>query len=362
LASPLVIRRVGGHRRWVILCTIIQAASFVPMVWWAIHGEATSWQVLVATSVYWASGMAAATAWYTWMARLVPKRIRATYFAQRNRVSQACVLVAFVAAATILQAEGNRDKALVGFAILFAVAGAARLASSVCLVACREPRRRAVSKFEGPADLASRIRAAWHALGAGHTGRLIAFLCCFMFGIQVAAPYFTPYMLDELGFSYGNYLLVVGASFFVKAVLLPRVGRIGSRLGPWRLIRHAALAVTPLSLLWLPSDAVWWLVGVQILAGTCWAAYELSLGLLLFEVAGEHERGNLVGLYTLGSAVATVAGAGCGGLLLRWLGEDRWAYSAVFAASAVARLLAIPLLLRLRKVEPLQSMTGQPPG
>jgi MFS family permease len=362
LASPLAIRRIGGHRRWVILCTIMQATSFVPMVWWAIRGEASAWQVLAATSVYWAFGMAAATAWYTWMARLVPRRIRASYFAQRNRVSQACVLVAFVTAAVLLQVEDTRDKALVGFAILFAVAAVARLVSSACLVACREPRSRARTEPEGSTSLASRIQVGWHALRAGHAGRLIAFLCCFMFGIQIAAPYFTPYMLDQLGFSYWKYLLVVGASFFVKAVLLPRVGRLGSRLGPWRLIRHAALAVTPLSLLWLPSDAVGWLVCVQILAGACWAAYELSLGLLLFEVAGDHERGNLVGIYTLGSAVATVAGAACGGLLLRWLGEDRSAYAAVFATSALVRLLAIPLLMRLRKVEPGASLADQPPG
>jgi MFS family permease len=141
--------------------------------------------------------------------------------------------------------------------------------------------------------------------------------------------------------------VVVGAGFFVKAVLLPTIGRIGSRLGPWRLLRYAGLAIVPLSLLWLPSEAVGWLVGVQLLAGACWAAYELSVGLLLFEVAGDRDRGNLIGVYTLGIAVATVSGAACGGILLRWLGEDRTAYAAVFAASSIMRALTIPLLLRI---------------
>jgi len=348
LASPLVIRRVGGHRRWVILCTVIQAASFVPMVVWAIRGEAAPWQLLLATSLYWASGMAAATAWYTWMAGLVPGRIRAGYFAQRNRIGQAFVLVAFVTAAFLLQAEDTRDTALVGFAILFTVAAVARLVSTVCLVACRErlPHKTWMATM-APLGLAARIRAGWRGVQAGHAGRLVAFLCCFMFGIQMAGPYFTPYMLEELGFSYTQYLVVVGAGFFVKAVLLPTIGRIGSRLGPWRLLRYAGLAIVPLSLLWLPSEAVGWLVGVQLLAGACWAAYELSVGLLLFEVAGDRDRGNLIGVYTLGIAVATVSGAACGGILLRWLGEDRTAYAAVFAASSIMRALTIPLLLRI---------------
>ncbi len=348
LASPLAIHRVGGNRRWVILCTMIQATAFVPMVWWASRGEAAAWQLLVATSIYWGSGMAAAAAWYTWMARLVPGRMRAAYFAQRNRIAQAAVLVAFVAAALLLQSEDTHDTALVGFAILFTAAAIARLVSTACLVATRERKRWRAANSKCPLGLAARILAGWRDVRSGQAGRLVAFLCCFSFGIQIAGPYFTPYMLKELGFSYGQFLLVIAAGFFVKALLLPTIGRFASRLGSWTLLRYAGLAIVPLSLLWLPSHAVGWLVCVQLLAGTCWAAYELSVGLLLFEIAGDRDRGNLVGVYNLGLAVATVAGAGCGGLLLRWLGEDRTAYAAVFAASAIMRALAVPLLLRIR--------------
>ncbi len=347
LASPLAIRRIGGHRRWVILCTTIQATSFVPLVWWAIRGEAAAWQLLVAVSLYWASGMAAAAAWYTWMAGLVPGRMRAVYFAQRNRVAQAAVLVAFVAAALLLQAEDAKDTPLIGFAILFAVAAIARLLSAVCLVGCRERRTQPSGGPLASLGLGARIRAGWQDLRSGEGGRLVLFLCCFSFGIQMAGPYFTPYMRDLLGFRYWQYLLVVAAGFLVKALLLPTIGQLGSRLGPWRLLRYAGLAIVPLSLLWLPSHDVGWLVCVQLLAGTCWAAYELAVGLLLFEVGGDRDRGNLLGVYNLGIAIATVAGAACGGLILRWLGEDRFAYSAVFAASCILRALAIPLLLRI---------------
>ena len=104
----------------------------------------------------------------------------------------------------------------------------------------------------------------------------------------------------------------------------------------------------PLVLLWLPTANVSWLVGVQLLAGTCWAAYELAVALLLFEVAGDRERGNVVGVYNLGIAIATVAGAGCGGLILRALGETTTAYAVVFIASCLLRAAAVPLLLRVR--------------
>ena len=351
LVAPLAVRRVGSNRRWVIICVLAQTASFLPLIWWGLEGRAQAWQLLAAASLYWSAGMAAAPAWIAWTAGLVPVRVRARYVAQRHRVGQFFGLIGFVTAALLLQAGARREMVLLAFAAVFSLAAVARLASSLCLWACRE-RRRPAAEAEIPplseAGLMGRMRAGWRELGEGQAGRLVAFLCSFMFGLQVAAPYFTPYMLESLGFSYGQFLVVIAAGVLVKAVFLPAIGRLGSRLGHWRLLRFSSLAIVPLSLLWLPSGAVGWLVAVQLLAGTCWAAYELSVTLLLFEVAGDRERGNVIALYNLGLALATVAGAACGGLVLRHFGETREAYAAVFAASCLARAAAVPLLLRIR--------------
>jgi MFS family permease len=350
LAAPLAVRRVGGNRRWVIICVLLQTASFVPLIYWAVRGRAEAWLLLAAASCYWSAGMAAAPAWIAWLAGVVPGRVRTSYLAQRNRVGQLFGLFGFVAAALMLQAGARRDAVLGGFALVFVLAAAARLVSSLCLWACRErtrPPEPEISPAVRP-DLIGRLRAGWRQLGEGQAGRLVAFLCSFTFGVQLAAPYFTPYMLESLGFSYGQFLLVIAAGALVKAVLLPAIGRLGSRLGHWRLLRFSSLAIVPLSLLWLPSAEVGWLVAVQVLAGACWAAYELSVTLLLFEVAGDRERGNVIAAYNLGLALATVGGAACGGLVLRHFGETREGYAAVFAASCLARAFAAPLLLRLR--------------
>ena len=348
-AAPLAVRRVGGRRRFVVLCTAIQAAGLVPLAWWAVTGHARPWQLLAAASVYWSAGMASAPSWTSWTATLVPRRVRTAYFAQRSRLAQAAVLVAFVAGGLVLRAEAARDVALQGFAGLFLTAAAARLVSSLCLWGCREPRRQWRDRDGAAAavSIRSRIAAGLHDVSTGPAARLVAFLCCFTFGLQFAGPYFTPYMLEALGFGYGQFLVVFGAGFLVKAVFLPSIGRLGSRLGPRRLLVLASLAVVPLSLLWLPSADVRWLVVVQFIAGTCWAAYELAVTLLLFELAGDRDRGGVISVYTLGIAVATVAGATCGGLLLRWLGETREAYAAVFVGSCLLRAAALPLLARV---------------
>jgi len=345
LAAPLAVRRCGGKRRWVVLCTIAQAGSLGPLAWWAVQGRAEAWQLLVAASVYWSAGMAAAPSWTAWTASLVPGRVRTAYFAQRNRLGQLAVLAAFVAGGLVLRKEAADKAALAGFSMLFVAAATARLASAACLWACREPRRQWRDRgVVSPKTIGSRVADGLRDLATGQGGRMVAFLCCFMCGAQFAAPYFTPYMLEALGFSYGQYLLVFAAGVLVKALFLPAIGRLGSRLGSRRLLGWASLAIAPLALLWLPSHDVRWLVGVQFLAGTCWAAYELSVALLLFELAGDRDRSGIVSVYSLGLAIATVGGAACGGLMLRALGETPAAYAAVFAASCLLRALALPLL------------------
>ena len=81
--------------------------------------------------------------------------------------------------------------------------------------------------------------------------------------------------------------------------------------------------------------------------------------LLFFDAVLHHERTGVVTAYNLGLAVATLAGAATGGLLLRSLGENRTAYFTVFAVSSLLRLATIPLLRRVRVVK---EQEDQPDG
>ena len=349
LVAPAAAARLGSDRAWVIVCTVVQATSFVPLIWWAVRGGAVLWQLLLAASVYWSAGMAGVSAWNAWMVRLVPERMRTPYFAHRNRLGQFGVLGGFVMGGLVLQWGEARGATSEMFAILFGMALASRLLSTLCLAACREPRPPlAAEPRAAAAALPRRIAGLLRGMAVRPSGTVVALHCCVMFGANVAGPYFIPYVRKELGFSYRAFMLVFATAVLARAVALPGIGRLGSRVGPVRLLSLACLAIMPLTLLWLPSGEVGYLMLVQVLAGSCWAAYELAVALLLFELVQDHERTGVLTVYNLGLALATVAGAACGGLLLRSLGEGRPAYAAVFTASMLLRMLSLPLLLRLR--------------
>jgi MFS family permease len=349
LVTPLGIARLGTNRGWVIACTTIQSLSFLPFVFWAVRGHARLWELLLAASIYWAAGMAGAPAWNSWMGNLIPARMRTAYFARRNRLGQFGVFVGFVAGGVILQLGERNGLTLDAFAVLFAVAGICRLVSTGLLASCRELKRPTWDAASSTAalPLLHRLRAALAEIAVAPSGALVAFVCSFAFACQFAGPYFTPYLLHEMGFSYGAFMLVVGTNFLGKALALPALGRLGSRIGSLGLLWLGSLSIIPLALFWLPSANVWYLVGVQLFAGACWAAYELAVVLLFFEAVSHQERTGVVTVYNLGLAVATLAGAGAGGLLLRALGEDRTAYFILFAVSSLLRLAMIPLLRRV---------------
>jgi MFS family permease len=350
LITPLAVARLGTNRGWCIVCTSVQAVSFVPFAWWAIRGHATLAELLVAASVYWSAGMAGAPAWNTWMGTLIPEGMRTAYFANRNRLGQFGVFVGFVLGGLILQwGEGN-GVTLLAFAGLFIAAGICRLISTIMLVSCRDigdvgATHHAAGSLAGWVnDLGCTVRR----MANSSSGPLVTYLCCLVFTAQFSAPYFTPYMLRERGFSYHAFMLVVATSFLAKALFLPSLGRLGSRIGSLGLLWAGGLSVIPLSLFWLFSADVAYLVAVQVLAGGCWACWELAVALLFFDAVPHRDRTGVITVYNLGLAIATVAGAASGGLLLRTLGEDSRAYVTVFAVSSLLRLATVPLLRRVR--------------
>jgi MFS family permease len=255
LVTPLAVARLGSNRNWVIGCTTVQSLSFVPLIVWALRGDATFFELIVAASVYWSAGMAGSPAWNSWMGALIPSQVRAVYFAQRNRLGQLATLAGFVAAGLALQVADRSGLSLQAFAALFAVAGVSRGVSTLCLIACREvPHRDREGEGEPTAAPAARkpgqplnhLRRTLAAIAVSPAGALLAYLWSLAFAAQFSAPYFTPYMLDDRGFSYLSYMLVIGVGLFSKAAAMPVFGRLVTRIGSVRLLQIGGMAIIPL--------------------------------------------------------------------------------------------------------------------
>jgi len=342
LATPFAVRRLGSYRRWVVLCARLQALSFVPLLAGAALGRIdVAWLVLSAIS-YWAFGMATGPAWNTWVTTLVPPEIRAHFFAHRARSCQAALLGAMLCAGLLLELGGRRGSALDAFALLFAAAMAARFVSAGYLARQSETAGLAVQHRALPLDAVVRsVREA------GAT-RVLVYLIGMQTTVHFASPWFTPYMLGPLELSYGDFMALTGIAFLSRVLVLPVLGRIAHHRGTRTLLWWGAVGIVPLPVLWLVSDSLIYLLGLQICAGAAWAALELATTLSFFEGIPERDRASVLSAFNLVSALGIALGALVSSQLFVWLDGSRSSYAWLFAISAAGRLGTLALLRPIR--------------
>jgi MFS family permease len=343
LVTPSAVRRLGSHRRWVVLCARLQALTFLPLVLAAIAGQISLPALFLIAALYWGFGMGTGPAWNTWVGVLVPRSLRTHYFARRTRVQQAALLGGLLLGGAILHGADLRGYPLWGFAAIFALGGLCRLASAVFIARQSEPASLQAPPQTGPLEVLARAR------GAGGGG-LLVYMLALQTGVHVAAPFFTPYMLTELELPYDRYMLLVAASLLAKIAALPLLGRLARRYGARRLLWLGAVGVVPLAGMWIFLSGFAPLLVLQMFAGAAWGAYELATVLLVFDHIPAADRTTLLTLFNLANALAMLAGAALGGVLLGALGHGPTGYFAIFAVSSVARAGALLLLPAVRDV------------
>jgi MFS family permease len=357
LIAPGFLPHFASYRSSVVVGAAIQAASFLPLIAAALMTDAPPALLFACAAIYWSAGLATAPGWNAWMTQIVPARIRSTYFGRRQAVAQFGVLAGLTAGGLFLHQSGGGPRA---FAVLFAAACLGRALSTLCLSRQSVPAGRPRPHAIRARDLLLR---AWRS----RSRELIATILIVHFAINLASPFFTPFFLAERDVSYGMFMALLAANFAGKIATYPLAGRIARRAGLRQLMAIGGLGIAPLPLLW-PLLPVPWVLLLQLLAGMCWAAFELSVLLSFLDVSDDPERTSLLATFHfLNSLVVAGASLG-GGALLAALGQGRDAYLVVFAVSAVARLMGVSLLLaRARRgmaveVPPLRILAVRPWG
>ncbi len=187
-------------------------------------------------------------------------------------------------------------------------------------------------------------------LRRSHEGKLLGYMLAIQIAVQISAPFFAPYWLEQLHLSYTQYTTLVAVSFGTKILVMPALGGVARRWGGRALLWFGGVGVVPLAALWIVSDAMPWMIFVQMLAGIMWGAWELATFLLVFEAIREEERTSILTTFNLANAVAMVAGSLLGGAILHQMGEQKLGYLVIFGLSSCARLLTLPLLRRVPDV------------
>ncbi len=342
LATPWVLHRFNHRQAWVVAASTLQALAFVPLIIAACIGSISGWGLLLVASVYWAGGLAGGPAWNSWIEQLVPRTVRAGYFAKRTRATQIATLCGFVGGGLLLQYGRGAGWVTTAFAVLFLVAFLFRMISVVMLAAHRTPPVKPIVSAQLPI-----AAEAANTLNGRH---LLIYLVMVQGVVQISGPFFTPFMLKKLEMSYIVFTLLVAVAFTAKIISLAAWGQVAKNRGAAWLLTFGAFAIIPLSSLWTVSQALPWLIFIQAINGCMWAAYELGFFLLFFEALPQSQRVKMLTYYNFANTASWCLGATLGAAVLNAFGASIQGYFALFYLSSLGRCVALVYLLWHRPV------------
>lgn len=328
------LTRLRTRKPFVVGAIAFQSASWVVLATAEARGLCTPTLLIAFAALYQVAGQAAGTAWGSWFGDLVPAAVRGRYFARRNRWVYGGIGLGTLAGGWILNqletapaglADGSGGS---GYALLFGLAAVARAGSAILLHLTPEPH------FAGVADRGRLLKYVATARGT-RAWRLVLVVAALQVAVYIAGPYFVPYALQDLAFSYGELTLGCFVVFFAKVVSLPAWGRAIDQFAPRSVFTLAAVLLALVPLPWLWADGVGWVVIGFAFSGFAWAGFEVSLFSLLVASSYRATRPHVLAAHALMTGAGQFTGGLLGAAIAGVAGQD---LVVVFAVSLGARL------------------------
>lgn len=351
--SNRLIRAFGSRKQIVVNAALFQGLMYVPVALVFFFGPGRIWHLVVFACIYWIFGMILSPAWNSWMGDLVSEDRRGAYFGRRSKVTGAANFSALLAGGYLLQLFGGsgRQTQHLGFALIFLLALCCRMVSALFLSKKFEPAYAAPREAEfGFLEFLKQARFR-------NYGLFVLYLVLMNFSVYVSAPFFTPYMLDDLHMSYLIFTAVTAAAIVVKVLSVPVWGRMADRFGARRVLTLTGILMPVVPLLWLVSGNTAWLIAIQAYAGFVWGGFEIASFSFIFDTTSPQKRATCVAYYNVINGLALIAGAMLGSLIVRSNMVFSSAYLLVFLLSGVLRLAASALFLpRIREVRTVETI------
>ncbi len=344
-----------SRKKIVLKFILLQALTWIPLAFLTFllwKGLFLSYLPIALISLYalfvaW-EGLAT-PAWFSWMGDIVPEKDRGKYFSIRSIFTNSIGLLAVLIGAIILDLFETRGFATIGFTIIFTLAFFSRTISWIFF------RKQYVPKFR--VRKRSYIGFRRFLKTPGNYRRFALYQGFLYFSLMIASPFFTIYMLQELGYSKLMFGAVIISSTVFHIIFNPLVGRFADRFGNLRTlwIANICFVLTPLPWLVFQNPIALILIP-QAIAGLANAALIISGGNFTYDNIDSQHRGQFIAYSTLLLGIGTFIGSIAGGALLQALSNATFnRFFFIFILASGTRLLVglifLPRIKEVRQTE-----------
>jgi MFS family permease len=352
-----------SERKKIILPFIfLQASLWIPLL---LVGAAyfflglkllTASILLIACySIIVVAGVLVSPAWTSWMQDVVETN-RGEYFSKRNRITGFFLLISMLSAGLILDSfkEGNL---FFGFVLIFGIAAVGRYLSFYFLKKQYEPK--AVKDEKAYFSFFKFIKK----MPSNNFGKFVIFVSLTSFAVAIASPFFSVYMLKDLGLSYFAFTLINLSSLISQIIFLPFIGKISDRFGTVRVMKLSGFLIAFVPLFWIFTIYLFkfnsiilisYLFIIELFSGFVWAAFNLAHSNFIYDAVTKPKIILCFTYFSFLNAIGAFFGGVIGGQILNFPSFSLFGLSGillVFLISFVLRL--VPSILigsRLKEV------------
>jgi len=282
IPAVLLVERWRVRRDICVFSTAIGRAFLIGAAATPLLGGAVAVKVLIASlAIYQGMAAIAGCAWNSWMRDLVPSSEYGRFFGRRTAATTALSVIAALGGGAIIDSWKSYmpEYALFGYSLLFLVSAILGYIGVYLL-------RITPDKPMAPAEKAGPMLALLFApLREANFKRLIHFLASWNFAANLAAPFFTVYMLKSLDYPMITILALTTASQLSNIAALGLWGALIDRFSNKAVLGVAAplflgctLAWTFTGVPWVKPYTLYFLAVIHILMGVATAGVGLASG------------------------------------------------------------------------------------
>ena len=354
LFSAEIVERFKSRKKMVSVFIIVQLAALSVIVALTIAGRMHYWIFIVLAVLFVAAGTFFQPAWASFLCDLVGENKRGEYFGWRSRNLGLLGVAGMIAGGLILHRMEQRNL-LYGFCLLFGLGLLSRLFSFLSLQRMAEPQS-TYNKEDVFSFLQFFLR-----LKKSNFAKFVLFVSAMNFSVNLAAPYFAVFMLQDLSFNYFLYAMVTIAAPLTLYLTVRRWGRHADQVGSLKVLRLTSKCFPLIPLLWVVDQTPWYLLMVEMFSGFLWAGFNLCAANFIYDAASPQKRTRCIAYFNVVNGFALACGALLGGFMVRYL-PPLFGHKILmlFFISAMLRLAAawiMPRMLKeVRHVEHIKSL------
>ena len=225
LFSIWLVRRFANRRLISVICSVLARVPLasVGFLILAFSGQTSVEALIFFLFFYYLFGSISGPVWNSWMKDLIPARSLGGYFSKRSGYMQSLNVLLSISLAVVLDyvKRNHPDSLLNTYGVMFAAAGTVGLMGMLLLSRVPEPRA-----FMSRENIFKLFQLP---LKNKNFSRLLVFISGWAFAVNIAAPFFTVFMLKTLGLSL-SYVIGLGILSQVSSIFTIRIwGRIADR-------------------------------------------------------------------------------------------------------------------------------------